>query len=317
VRTFTVEYVVTDGDQTTTGSVRIDVAAPPDANTRPITVPKTIFVTTLQNQVVDPTQTDIDPAGGVLVVTGVTNVDPNGQIQAEVLDQREVRVTLRSPLDGQTVTFNYRISNGLAEAEGTITVVELPIPAQLQPPLATDDEVTVRVGDVIDIPVLDNDDHPDDAPITLLPELAQELPDDGGLLFASGDRLRYLAPQTAGNYSAVYSIAGPDGQTAQAKVDIAVRGVDLATNNAPTPSRVTARVLAGETVTIDVPLSGIDPDGDSVQLIGIASNPEKGSVLEVGPGYITYEAGDYSSGTDEFTTASPTRSARGPRAPSG
>lgn len=300
VRTHYVEFTVTDGDQTATGLVRIDVTAPPDANTRPITVPKTIFVTTLQNQIVDPTQTDIDPAGGVLVVTGVTNVDPNGPIQAEVLDQREVRVTLRGPLDGDSVTFNYRISNGLAEAEGTITVVELPIPDQLQPPLATDDEVTVRVGDVIDIPVLANDDHPDDAPITLQPELAQDLPDDGGLLFVAGDRLRYLAPQAAGNYSAVYSIAGPDGQTAQARVSIAVREVDLATNNAPTPSRVTARVLAGETVKIEIPLSGIDPDGDSVQLIGIASNPEKGSVLEVGPGHIVYEAGDYSSGTDTF-----------------
>ena len=300
VRTHYVEFTVTDGDQTATGLVRIDVAAPPDANTRPITVPKTVFVTTLQNQTVDPTQTDIDPAGGVLVVTGVTNVDPNGPIQAEVLDQREVRVTLRGPLEGTTITFNYRISNGLAEAEGTITVVELPIPPQLQPPLATDDSVTVRVGDVIDIPVLANDDHPDDAPIALQPELAEELPAGGGLLFVSGDRLRYLAPQTAGNYTAVYSIAGPDGQTAQAKVDIAVREVDLATNNAPTPKRVIARVLAGETVTIEIPLSGIDPDGDSVQLIGIASNPEKGSVLEVGPGFITYEAGDYSSGTDTF-----------------
>lgn len=301
VRTHYVEFTVTDGDQTATGLVRIDVEAPPDANTRPITVPKTIFVPTLQDQIVDPTQTDIDPAGGVLVVTGVTNVDPNGAIQAEVLDQRQVRVTLRGPLDGESVTFNYRISNGLAEAVGTITVVELPIPDQLQPPLATDDEVTVRVGDVIDIPVLDNDDHPDDAPITLQPELAEQLPDDGGLLFVGGDRLRYLAPPTAGNYSAAYTIAGPDGQTAQARVSIAVREVDLATNNAPTPSRVVARVLAGETVKIEIPLSGIDPDGDSVQLIGIASNPEKGSVLEVGPGYIVYEAGDYSTGTDEFT----------------
>ncbi|MEO8262756.1 MAG: Ig-like domain-containing protein [Pseudolysinimonas sp.] len=301
VRTHYVEFTVTDGDLTSTGLVRIDVAAPPDANTRPITVPKTIFVRTLQNQTVDPTQTDIDPAGGVLVVTGVTNVDPNGPIQAEVLDQRQVRVTLRGPLDGQSVTFNYRISNGLAEAVGTITVVELPILDQLQPPLATDDEATVRVGDVIDIPVLDNDDHPDDAPITLQPELAQNLPDGGGLLFVTGDRLRYLAPQTAGNYSAVYTIAGPDGQTAEARVDIAVREVDVATNNAPTPNRVTARVLAGETVKIEIPLSGIDPDGDAVVLIGIASNPEKGSVLEVGPGYITYEAGDYSTGTDEFS----------------
>ncbi len=186
VRTHYVEFTVTDGDLTATGVVRIDVAAPPDANTRPITVPQTIFVTTLSNQIVDPTQTDIDPAGGVLVVTGVTNVEPNGPIQAEVLDQRQVRVTLRGPLDNKTVSFNYRISNGLAEAEGTITVVELPRPDQLQPPLATDDEVTVRVGDVIDIPVLANDDHPDDAPITLLPELAQALSDDGGLLFAAG-----------------------------------------------------------------------------------------------------------------------------------
>ena len=193
-------------------------------------------------------------------------------------------MTLRGPLDGRPVTFNYRISNGLAEAEGTITVVELPIPDQLQPPLATDDEVTVRVGDAIDIPVLDNDDHPDDAPITLLPELAQSLPDDGGLLFVAGDRLRYLAPQAAGNYTAVYSIAGPDGQTAQARVTMSVREIDAATNNAPTPRRVTARVLAGETVQIEIPLSGVDPDGDSVQLIGIASNPEKGSVLSVGPG---------------------------------
>lgn len=301
VRTHYVEFTVTDGDQTATGLVRIDVAAPPDANTRPITVPQTIFVTTLSNQLVDPTMTDIDPAGGVLVVTGVTNVDPNGPIQAEVLDQRQVRVTLRGPLDGSTVSFNYRISNGLAEAEGTITVVELPIPDQLQPPLATDDEVTVRVGDAIDIPVLDNDDHPDDAPITLLPELAQSLPDDGGLLFVSGDRLRYLAPLTAGNYTAVYSIAGPDGQTAQARVTMSVREIDAATNNAPTPRRVTARVLAGETVRIEIPLSGVDPDGDSVQLIGIASNPEKGSVLSVGPGFIEYEAGDYSTGTDVFS----------------
>lgn len=299
-RTHYIEFTVTDGDQTATGLVRIDVSAPPDANTRPITVPKTVFVPTLQSQVVDPTQTDIDPAGGVLVVTGVAGLEPDGPVQAEVLDQRDVRVTLRAPLENGTMSFTYRISNGLAEAVGTITVVELPIPAQLQPPLAADDEVTVRVGDAIDIPVLDNDDHPDDVPITLQPELAQDVPDGGGLLFVSGDRLRYLAPRTTGNYSAVYSIAGPDGQTSQATVRIAVREVDLATNNPPTPARVTARVLAGETVKIDIPLSGRDPDGDSVQLIGIASNPEKGAVLEVGAGYIVYQAGDYSSGTDAF-----------------
>ncbi|MEZ5189960.1 MAG: hypothetical protein R2717_03095 [Schumannella sp.] len=60
-RTHYVEFTVTDGDQTATGLVRIDVAAPPDTNTRPITVPKTVFIPTLQSQTVNPAQTDIDP----------------------------------------------------------------------------------------------------------------------------------------------------------------------------------------------------------------------------------------------------------------
>ena len=303
VRTHYVEFTVTDGGQTATGLVRIDVQAPADANTRPITVPRTIFVTTLASDTIDPTITDIDPAGGVLVVTGVTNPAAELGVRAEVLDQRQVRVTLTAPLDGRTVTVNYRISNGLADAEGTITVVEIPEPDRLQPPITVDDTATVRVGDVVDIPVLDNDEQPEGKPITLLPELAEPLPDGAGLLFVSGDRLRYLAPEVAGNYVAVYSVAGPDGQRTEGRVTISVREENAATNSAPVPRRVTARVLAGETVRIQIPLSGVDPDGDSVQLVGITSNPDKGIVLSTGPNYIEFQAGEYSSGTDEFTYA--------------
>lgn len=299
VGTHYVEFTVTDGTQTATGAVRIDVTAPADAATRPITVPQTMFMTALSSQTVDPTASDIDPAGGVLVVTGVMNIPAGSGIQAEVLDQRRVRVTLTQPLD-EPVAFAYRISNGLAEAVGTITVVEIATPVRLQPPIATDDQVTVRVGDAIDIPVLDNDEQPDGAEITLDPELAQDLPEDGGLLFAAGDRLRYLAPETAGNYTAIYTIFGSDGQRAQARVVISVRERNAATNNPPVPRPVTARVLAGQTVRIDVPLSGVDPDGDAVQLIGQSSNPEKGNVLEVTGSTIVYRAGDYSSGTDSF-----------------
>jgi len=303
VRTHYVEFTVTDGTQTATGLVRIDVSAPPDANTRPITVPRTIFVTTLASETVDPTVTDIDPAGGVLVVTGVTNPAAGLGVRAEVLDQRQVRVTLTQPLEGRNVTLNYRISNGLADAEGTITVVEIPEPERLQPPITVDDTATVRAGDVVDIPVLDNDEQPEGKPITLLPELAEDVPEGGGLLFVAGDRLRYLAPEVAGKYVAVYSVAGPDGQHSEGRVTISVREENLATNSAPVPRRVIARVLAGETVRIQIPLAGVDPDGDSVQLIGITSNPEKGIVLSTGPNYIEFQAGAYSSGTDEFTYA--------------
>ena len=301
IRSHYVSYVVTDGNQTATGVVRVDVSAPPDTNTKPITIPKTVFVQTLRNERIDVAGTDVDPAGGVLLVTGVMNLPEGSGVRAEILEQRLVRVSLEAPLDSGPVTFNYRVSNGLAEAEGVITVIEIPAPARLQPPIAEDDTVTVRVGDAIDIRALANDEHPDGLPLTLQPTLAQELPDDAGLLFASGDILRYLAPQNPGNFTAAYQVAGPDGQIATALVRIAVREADVATNNAPVPTTVTARVLAGETVRIRVPLAGIDPDGDSVQLLGQSSSPDKGSVLTTEDDTIVYEAGEYSAGTDTFT----------------
>lgn len=296
-----VEYVVTDGAQTVTGLVRIDVSPPPDANTKPITVPKTVFVRTLRSERVDVAGTDVDPAGGVLIVTGVSGLTSSSGVRAEILDKRVIRVSLDKPLDGTPVTFNYTVTNGLAASQGTITVIEIPAPARIQPPIANDDFVTVRVGQVVDIPVLANDEQPDGLDLTLQPQLDQELPAGSGLLFASGSVLRYLAPNKSGNFTAAYRVTGPDGQAATGLVHIAVRESDLATNNAPVPATVTARAIAGQTVKITIPLTGIDPDGDSVQLLGQSSNPQKGSVINVQADSITYQAGDYSSGTDTFT----------------
>ncbi len=301
IRSHYLEYVVTDGTLAVTGLVRVDVTSPPDPNTKPITVPKTVFVQTLRNERIDVAATDVDPAGGVLLVTGVMNLRSDSGVRAEVLEQRIVRVSLERPLEAGPVVFNYRVSNGLAEAEGVITVIEIPAPARVQPPVAFEDSVTVRVGAAIDIPVLDNDEHPDGLELSLVPRLEQELPADSGLLFASGDLLRYLAPDRTGNFTAAYRVAGPDGQAATALVRIAVREEDVATNNAPVPQTITARVLAGGSVRIGIPLSGTDPDGDSVQLLGQATSPVKGSVTEVESDTIVYQAGDYSAGTDTFT----------------
>ena len=300
VRTYYLEYVVTDDETTATGLVRVDVSAPPGSNTAPITIPKTVFVTSLGSRIVDVAATDIDPSGGVLLVTGVLNLPVGVGVRAEVLEQRSVRVSLTQPLDAPVV-FGYRVSNGLAEAEGTITVIEIARPDRLQPPIARDDTATVRVGDAITIDVMANDEHPDGESIRLDPVLVGELGDDSGLLFASGNTLRYLAPDHTGDFTAQYQILGPLGQTAQAQLRIQVREPNLETNHPPVPATVTARVLAGERVQIDVPLDGIDPDGDSVQLLGQETNPEKGGVIRVESGYILYEAGNYSAGTDTFT----------------
>jgi large repetitive protein len=293
-------YVVTDGSQSVTGVVRVDVVAPPQSDTKPITIPKTVFVRSLTSATVDVADSDIDPAGGVLLVTEVLNLPADAGVTAEILQQRSIRVRPSKPIDAP-VTFNYTVTNGLADSTGTITVIEIPTPEHLQPPIANPDSITVRTGAAIDIPVLANDSDPDGETLTLVPTLSQDLPSGAGLLFASGNILRYLAPQRPGNYTAVYAVAGPDGQTARAQVKIAVREVDAGTNNPPVPQTLSGRVLAGGSVAIDVPLSGIDPDGDTVQLLGQQSNPQKGVVTAVGPHTITYQAGDYSTGTDTFT----------------
>lgn len=301
VGTHYIDFAVTDGTSTATGLVRIDVTAARDANATPVTVPHTAFVRGSRPALVDVLATDIDPAGGVLLVTGFMNVQADSGLRVEILEQRILRVTLTKPLPEGGTAFSYRVSNGLAEAEGTVTVVEIPENSRTQAPVAQPDTISVRVGDAIDIPVLDNDEHPDNDPLTLHPTLATPLPAGAGILFASGKVLRYLAPAKTGNFTAVYRVDAPDGQYANAQVRISVREVDPASNNPPVPKTVTARVLAGEKVRIAIPLSGIDPDGDSVQLLGQETNPEKGAVTSVAADSIDYQSGDYSAGTDTFT----------------
>ncbi|MFT2750698.1 Ig-like domain-containing protein [Clavibacter sp. Sh2036] len=300
--THLLEYTVTDGRTTATGVVRVEVRGAPESDGRPVTVPHTVFVRALEAQDVDVLAADFDPAGGVLVVTDAVSPGDAAGVRAEVVGQRLVRITLTRPLDGP-VDVGYRVSNGVADATGVITVIEVPEPAVRQPPVAVDDRVAVRVGDAVDIPVLANDEQPDGDALRLDPVLVDPLPEGAGLLFASGDRLRYLAPDRTGDHTAVYRTVAPDGQWATATLTVSVREADAATNTAPVPRPLTARVLAGETVRIPVPLTGIDPDGDSVRLLGQDAGPEKGQVTEVGPDWIDYRAGDYSTGTDAFAYA--------------
>ena len=124
--------------------------------------------------------------------------------------------------------------------------------------------------------VLDNDEHPDGDAAHARARARRGRP-HGGLLFASGDRLRYFAPDEAGRVRRRRTASRrPDGQFADARrCSISVREARRRDQQRrPCRATVTARVLAGETVRIPIPLGGIDPDGDSVQLLGQESNPE-------------------------------------------
>ena len=76
---------------------------------------------------------------------------------------------------------------------------------------------------------------------------------------------------------------------------------DAKGNRAPLPLPLTSRTFEGTAVKIDVPLDGIDPDGDSVTLVGITTPPSLGRIVDIGSTHISYEAYPASAGTDSFT----------------
>ncbi|MFC7432709.1 MULTISPECIES: Ig-like domain-containing protein [unclassified Agrococcus] len=292
IMTFT--YVVSDGAATATGQVRVQVLPAVDASTPPQPTQHAVGVLAGDTIEVPVADLDVDPAGGVLVVTGART--DSDAVRVDVVDQERVRIELAGPLEGQA-TVRYGIANGVASAEGVIVVVERD--DALQAPIARDDAVRVQPGGAVDVPVLANDEHPDGASIELAPALVE--PAAAGLAFVDGDRLRYVAPDEPGEVSVTYEILGPDGQSAFATVAIVVADSDAATNVAPTPPTVDARVVAGETVDIPIDLTTADPNGDGVSLVGLATPASLGSVAIVDGGTLRYEAGGYSAGTETLS----------------
>jgi hypothetical protein len=75
---------------------------------------------------------------------------------------------------------------------------------------------------------------------------------------------------------------------------------DPAANQPPQPPTLEARAFAGSIVRIPIPLTGVDPDGDSTMLLGVTKAPALGRIVTQGIDYFDYEAYSGMAGTDEF-----------------
>ncbi len=292
-----VQYLVTLGTRSALGIIRVDVVAEDAGNLPPVAVRDVALLPSGRDVLVDVLANDSDPGGGILVVQSARAPAGTG-VSVEVLQHSILRVTdlagLRSP-----VVLSYTVSNGAQTAVGEVLVMPVPLPEKLSPPVAVDDAATVRVGDVVSIPVLGNDYHPDNDAITLVPQLVETNVGDGEV-FVDGERIRFQAGEEPGTAYVTYEIEDSQRQRAAAYITIQVIPADAGTNAAPRAKPVTARVIAGNTVRIPIPLDGIDPDGDSVELVGASSNPSKGRVT-VGDTWLTYEAFADEYGRDSFT----------------
>jgi large repetitive protein len=281
------------------GLVRVQVVEPPSEAPPPIAVKDTAYLRPGEPTSVPVLVNDVSPSGRVLAVQSADDSQTDDLVSVEILTNTVARVTASEALDRQ-LQFSYTISDGVNTSTATVTVVPVPPLVKHQPPVAVDDAVSVRAGDIATVPVLSNDYHPDSTTIRVLAELA-DTSTLQGLAFVDDDRIRFQAPDEPGTYSAVYTIGDDFEQTARANITFTVVAKDAGENRPPLPTPLTSRTFAGSAVKIDIPLDGLDPDGDSVMLTGISSAPNLGRVADRTSTSITYEAFAGSTGTDTFS----------------
>ncbi|MCW2494320.1 Ig-like domain-containing protein, partial [Jatrophihabitans sp.] len=318
--TYLLSYTAAYGDAPySRGTIRVDVTDPPASPLPPIAMPDTAAIYGQAPATVDVLANDFDPAGGVLVVQHAAPVSAN-QLQVAIVDGRWLRINALTPsITPGTETVDYTITDGRTNpVTGQVTVTQLPPPAD-DTPVAVDDYATVRAGDSVSIPVLSNDVDPDGAELSLLDDVSSA-PRSGqlsvtsatgstvgvGAAFVSGSQVRYVPPAVVTATESVtiaYVAKNPTGEQTTGTAHVTINPAPTPKNpdHAPVPQAVTARIVAGDSVTISVPTTGIDPDGDTATITGLASAPTLGRVLATSPTSVSYEAFPTSAGTDTFS----------------
>ncbi|GHG46749.1 ATPase AAA [Flavimobilis marinus] len=299
VGTYYLPFLVTATPQQATGLARIDVVERPSEALPPVAVRDMALLPPGGEVTIDPLANDTDPNGGVLVLVSAQTED-GSRLQVGVLNHRLLRISSQRALEGPEIV-TYVVSNGVAETSGEVVVQPTTVSETQRPPVVQDVEVSVRTGGVVTIPVLETAYDPDGDTITLERELVE--PASAGLMFVSGDVLRFQAPAEAGTARATFAVSDEFGNVSSAQVTVSVHESDPTTKEPARPVDLTARVFSGETVRITVPLIGIDDDGDGVSLLGQATAPTKGRIVAVGADYLEYESFPGETGTDEFQYA--------------
>lgn len=292
-------YNLGAGASVSKGLLRVQVVEQPAEAPPPIAVKDTAYLRPGEPLSVPVLANDVSPSGRVLAVQSIDDSATEGLVSVELLTNTVTRVTASQALDRQ-LQFSYTVSDGVNASTATVTIVPVPPLVKHQPPVAVDDGAIVRAGDIVTVPVLENDYHPDAAQLHVEPDLADVNTPDG-LAFVDGDAVRFQAPENPGVYSVVYTVADDYEQAARATVSFTVVARDAGENREPLPTPLTSRTFAGSAVKIDIPLDQLDPDGDSVTLTGISAAPNLGRVIERTSTSLTYEAFDGSAGTDSFS----------------
>lgn len=289
-----------------TGTARITLLAP-DAPAQLSTPPVVAFVRPQADATVDVLSAVSNPTGRVLLLSDVVvRAAPGSSLTGDPVGQSQLRVAGSTATGeaGLLGTVSYRVGDGTADEGASVlgeaSVYLLP-PGIDEAPITVDDAVVVRAGAQIDIPVLANDVAAAGGRPRLDPESVVSST-ASALAFASGDVVRYLAPDTAGSDTISYRAFSTGSPALGDTATVRVRVVGPDANRDPLPARLSGRVGSGLATTIAFDGFGMDPDGDVVRLDGIVGQPQHGSAAVAPDGTgIVYTSTAGTSGQDWFT----------------
>ncbi|MFD5224355.1 Ig-like domain-containing protein [Microbacterium sp. NPDC058342] len=269
VVTYTAQDVSTQAEQSAV--IRITAV---DGAAALAMAPVTAFVRDGEDTTVDVLRAVQNTSGRVLILADAVSSTP--QLAVDVVGSERLRVsgTTEDGEPGVIGTAKVTVADGSGAAvQGTVTVF-LAAPSTVTRPIVFPDAVTVRAGALARVDVTANDVALRGEPLIVSPEVTGSgEPDE--LVFADDDGLRYLAPSSPGTYRLTYSVSLERSPELSDTGTVIVTVVPPGTNRAPNPAALTARVLSGQTVTLAVPSTGMDADGDRVTLAAV-QQPAKG-----------------------------------------
>ena len=293
---FQFTYTVSDGPSTTVGVIRVDVVDD-DTNALPIAEDDLAVLPSGGASLIAPLANDTDPSGGVLVVQSI-DVPANSGLEVTLIERHLLRITSPRGLTDVT-TFTYTVSNGAGSATAQVSVIPTNAQSEETPPQATPDTAKVRADDIGSVSVLSNDRSPIGLSLSLDPDVQVMTGAELGTVFVTGNQVRLAAGSEAGVVRVAYTAVDSVGNRSTSTVTFEVIASSAA-NSAPVPKALSAWAVQGQMTRIPVPLTGIDPDGDSVALVGIDQPPAKGSVV-LGTEWLEYTPSDDATGTDTFS----------------
>jgi hypothetical protein len=311
---YRITYLASDGGPEGGFGVIRFRAIESDENQPPQAVSDTVTVQRGRAVNINVLGNDYDPDGDVMVVTSAVIDDPTiPEVEAVVVNGQFVRVTAGTlPEPTRPVPITYSVSDGVNEQPVTAKLlVQVVAPPENRAPDVQPDQAVVRAGDVVTIDVLANDTDPDSDPLTII-SAKIETSSIGGAVWVSGNKVRFLAGQEPGRVYLSYEADDSPlrdrlhAKSTEVQIDVTAPIDKENVNTAPQARPLEIRVYSGGRATVVVPVDGVDPDGDSVRLLGLGPISDTGSTATLGEvtiddGNFVYSAWPDSAGPDSFT----------------